>query len=408
MKKTLAAVAVLGAFAGSAFAADVTLYGKVDLGLLYSNTNADSIVGNSTDGYSVENVKSDKMSMKSGGNSGSRWGIKGTEQISEGLTVGFQLEGGFTADDGKQAQNGGVFSRESRLYVQTDFGEIGLGRMGGLDSGSGTYDIVSDGYAMSTGWGDSIGNTGNIFLGQSDRFDNMITYKSPTFAGVTVYAQASLQKASSKTEVEGSSDTDRYYALGATGNWGALSTALVFSTTDYKRDWVNAEGEAKAPQTDSELAKADGREDMSKVLTGYVSYDFGMIKPMLAAQYFDDVKGISWEASDAFKDDFHLANLSKKGYGVMLGATAPLAGGTAFAMVGYNDFESTEELPGAKKAEFDTINFGVGYQYPLSKRTYLYTAAGYTKMSGEWKSEEGKLDTDKKTTVVVAGIVHNF
>ena len=35
MKKTLAALAVLGAFAGSAAAADVTLYGVVDLGLNY-------------------------------------------------------------------------------------------------------------------------------------------------------------------------------------------------------------------------------------------------------------------------------------------------------------------------------------------------------------------------------------
>ena len=43
MKKTLAAVAVLGAFAGSAFAADVTLYGKVDMGLSYQNTKALSI-----------------------------------------------------------------------------------------------------------------------------------------------------------------------------------------------------------------------------------------------------------------------------------------------------------------------------------------------------------------------------
>ena len=34
-KKSLAAVALLGAFAGSAFAADVTLYGVVDEGFLY-------------------------------------------------------------------------------------------------------------------------------------------------------------------------------------------------------------------------------------------------------------------------------------------------------------------------------------------------------------------------------------
>lgn len=404
MKKTLAAVAVLGAFAGSALAADVTLYGKVDLGLQYVNSNSDKIV-NTTDGYDIENIKSDKMGVKSGSNSGSRWGIKGTEQISEGLTVGFQLEGGFNADDGKQAQNGGVFSRESRLYIQTDFGELAFGRMGGLESGSGSYDIISKGFAMSTGWGDSIGKTSNIFLGQSDRFDNMITYKSPTFAGMTVYAQASLQKTSNTDEVEGSSDTDRYYALGATGNWGALSSALTFSTTDYSRTWVN-DVEHNGAGT-----KAEGREDMSKVVTGYVAYDFGMVKPMLSAQYFDDVKGVSWDMSDGLKDTLgkDLGNYSKKGYGVMLGATAPLAGGTAYAMVGYNDFEATEdvqELGG--KAEFDTINFGIGYQYPLSKRTYVYTAAGYTKLSGEVKTEGEKFDADTKTTEVVAGIVHNF
>lgn len=397
MKKTLAAVAVLGAFAGSALAADVTLYGKVDLGLQYVNSNSDQITEEG-----VVNVKSDKMAVKSGSNSGSRWGIKGTEQISEGLTVGFQLEGGFTADDGKQAQNKGIFSRESRLYVQTDFGELAFGRMGGLESGSGSYDIISKGFAMSTGWGDSIGKTGNIFLGQSDRFDNMITYKSPTFAGVTVYAQASLQKTSNTKEVEGSSDTDRYYALGATGNWGALSSALTFSTTDYSRTWVNDVDHNGAG------TKAQGREDMSKVVTGYVAYDFGMVKPMLSAQYFDDVKGISWDASDSFKSQYALADMSKKGYGVMLGATAPLAGGTVYAMVGYNDFESTEEFTDAKKAEFDTVNFGIGYQYPLSKRTYVYTAAGYTKLSGELKAADDKYETETKTTEVVAGIVHNF
>lgn len=36
-KKSLAAVALLGAFAGSAFAADVTLYGVVDEGFLYTH-----------------------------------------------------------------------------------------------------------------------------------------------------------------------------------------------------------------------------------------------------------------------------------------------------------------------------------------------------------------------------------
>lgn len=399
MKKTLAAVAVLGAFAGSAFAADVTLYGKVDLGLQYVNSDVDQITDSAT--LATESVKSDKMAVKSGSNSGPRWGIKGTEQISEGLTVGFQLEGGFDADTGKSAQDGRLFGRESRLYVTTDFGEIAFGRMGGLDSGSGSYDIVSKGYAMSTGWGDTIGKTSKIFLGQSDRFDNMITYKSPTFAGVTVYAQASLQKTASTTEVEGSSDTDRYYALGATGNWGALSSALVFSTTDYSRTWVNDASNNGA------ATKAEGREDMSKVVTGYVAYDFGMVKPMLSAQYFDDVKGVdAWEAAEGVTVPAW-ADYSKKGYGVMLGATAPVGAGTLFAMVGYSDYETTEAVD-EKKVEFDAMNFGLGYQYPLSKRTYVYTAAGYTKINAEWAKGDNKLDADNQTTEVVAGIVHNF
>ena len=41
MKKTLAAVAVLGAFAGSALAADVQLYGIVDLGFNYTHIDGD-------------------------------------------------------------------------------------------------------------------------------------------------------------------------------------------------------------------------------------------------------------------------------------------------------------------------------------------------------------------------------
>ena len=72
MKKTLAAVAVLGAFAGSALAADVTLYGKIDLGLQYKNVNPD-----------VEGVASeDSWGMNSGNSASSRFGLKGSEEIS--------------------------------------------------------------------------------------------------------------------------------------------------------------------------------------------------------------------------------------------------------------------------------------------------------------------------------------
>ena len=77
MKKTLAALAVLGAFAGSALAAEVQLYGILDTGVGYSHIDIDK--------PDVNDV--DSLEMKSGVGSGSRWGLKGTEELGNGLTV---------------------------------------------------------------------------------------------------------------------------------------------------------------------------------------------------------------------------------------------------------------------------------------------------------------------------------
>ena len=418
MKKTLAAVAVLGAFAGSALAADVTLYGKVDLGLNYTHTD-------------VDGVSSDNWGMKSGQNSGSRFGIKGTEQISEGLTVGFQLENGFDADDGrfKYGNDDGerIFGREARLFVQTDFGELGFGRMGGLDSGSGSYDIFGGNAGVfGTGWSD-IGSDSAIFLGMSSRYDNMITYKSPTFGGVTVYAQASLKQDSSKDGDEASSKADRYYSLGATGTWGALSTGLVASMYDYARNGnktgsISVDSDHIFPPDDQ--VKDVTTDDDGFAVGAFVAYDFNVTKVTLGAQYFDGVQQSrgsaegTLEITPAYNPAGDIAfegskvsytygeeSAGAKGYGVMLGAVTPLGTGSLYTSIGYRDSENADENYGGQLDE-TVYQVAVGYTYPLSKRTYLYTAAGYTQ---EELDKGGNTDTVKtKTTEVVAGIVHNF
>lgn len=394
MKKTLVAVAVLGVFAGSALAADVTIYGKVDLGLQYQNTNTDIFtVYEVTDhiGYGdITNIKDDKWGLKSGSNTGSRLGIKGSEQISENLTIGFQLEHGFEADSGDFSDKDRMFNRESRLWARMAFGEIGMGRMGSLDSGLGSYNLMGDASVFGTGWGDTIGTESAVFLGLGTRMDNTITYKSPTFAGVTVYAQASLGSG----DEEGSSDADRYYGLGAQGQWDALSAALTVSTTDYKREFANASG-----------------EDSSLVVSGYAAYDFGVVKSTLGVQYYDNVKNnpVTYEfatpeiaeGEEAKAWAEVVASSMIKGYGVLLGAEAPIAGGTLLASVGYADYEVVQDAA----IEGDTFSFGVGYQYPLSKRTYLYAGAGYTKTSVDVGSIFG---LESKTIEVVSDLVHNF
>lgn len=90
----------------------MTLYGKVDVGLQYKNTNSDVITA---DGV-IDNQKDDSFGMRSSNSSTSRWGVKGTEEISDNMKVGFQLEGGFTADDGRSDNDNRLFGRESRLF----------------------------------------------------------------------------------------------------------------------------------------------------------------------------------------------------------------------------------------------------------------------------------------------------
>ena len=380
-KKSLAAVAVLGAFAGSALAADVQLYGLVDLGLNWTQ---------------VDNGKTttDSFGMGSGQNSGSRFGLKGTEDLGNGYKVGFNLENSFKADDGALDKGSRLFHRESILFVETPYGELSAGRTGGLDSGVGRYGQMGSGAtAMSTGW-DNIAKTSKVFLGLGDRMDNTLTYQSPKFAGVTVLAQASLKKSNVndkgvaiETE-EGSSDADRYYGLGVTYGVGAFNTGLVVSQADYGRAAVNGNN----PQNDDDML----------TVSGFVNYDFGMIKPMFAAQYWDGGKDYDGAASVNITSD--KKNYATKGYGLVVGATAPVVGGTLKVTAGWNDYETLFETAQDGNGEGNNFMVGVGYEYPLSKRTFVYTAAGYSEKKVEWKTEEDKT----KTSEVMFGMVHKF
>ena len=93
MKKSLVALAVLAA-ACSAQAADIQLYGRVDTGLAYTSTDSDKVGTDAVNSFE----------MKSGFTTGNRWGIKGGEDLGNGMKVGFVLESGFESDDGTLGQ----------------------------------------------------------------------------------------------------------------------------------------------------------------------------------------------------------------------------------------------------------------------------------------------------------------
>lgn len=406
MKKTLAAVAVLGAFAGTALAADVTLYGKIDGGLNYTHQKVES----QTDGAGpVHSASSDDFTFKSGQNSASRFGLKGTEQITDGLTVGFQLENGFSVDDGKMGQGSRLFGREARVYVQTEFGEIGFGRMGGLDSGSGSYDLIAGSSVFGAGWGEYTGTMDLFFKGVSDRYDNMITYKSPKFAGLTLVAQASLGKDTSDNTEEGGHLADRYYAVGLGADYGALKGGLTFSMQDYG----GISGRKDGTGAGTQIADGFYNDSDGYTVTAYGAYDFGVTKVSLGAQYFDNVAQVRGSRKGAVNAtvgfEWKDVDFGVTGYGVILGAITPIAGGNLYTSLGYADYEAADLEKGSvdDKADCKVYGVGVGYQYPLSKRTYVYTAASYTHETSNEGTANAK-DLDSDVTEVMMGLVHNF
>ena len=176
-KKSLIAIAALGALAGSAVAADVTLYGLVDYGFNYQHRDID------VQGYD----EADGFEMRSGQNSGSRFGLKGTEDLGNGLTVGFILENQFNSDDGSLTDDDHFFRRESSLLLQGGFGKVAMGRMGSINGGTSSwakYGVLS---AFGTSW-DYSAQAGSWAIG-GGLWDNMIAYETPDFAGFKVFAQ---------------------------------------------------------------------------------------------------------------------------------------------------------------------------------------------------------------------------
>lgn len=388
MKKTLAAVAVLGAFAGSAVAADVTLYGLVDYSVRYQNLDADMA--------GVD--KTNKVDMKSGANSGSRFGLKGTEDLGNGVKVGFVLENGFDADTGALGDKkwNRLFDREAQLFVDGSFGRVSFGRVGQLASANGSYGLLGVTGPFSTGYGDA--TSGLKFVGANGftRFDNTITYMTPSFAGLTVYAQYSMDtNGADEVGVENESSSDRYYGIGAKFVAGGLTLVGVVDSINY----ATVGGNAVVQDMDDALTVTIGG-----------NYDFQVAKVYFGGQYFDNAKAVATNnvtVDDANKKavigkGYTLGTLGAEGWGLGLGVGVPVMGGTASAYAGYLDADSVDD----SDASLKRFTGAVGYSYTFSKRTSMYSTLSYTK--DEYKAA-ANADKVKPTSVeAIVGLIHKF
>ena len=342
MKKTLAAVAILGAFAGSAMA-DVTVYGRIDTGFLYNDDGTNQTV-----------------TMENGQSTGSRWGIKGSHQLAEGVKAGFVLEARLYGDTGVEGKDGKAFERESVVYVASNYGTVYAGRINSFWSDGGSVAMFSNYAAFGTG--SNVGYGTGMMVGHG-RTDNTVAYVSPSMGGVKVYAEYAAGADKAEFKAAG----DQHAGVGV----------------EYK---AGAFGLAFAAMQDNE--KGSVNDDLMTINLA-ATYDFGCAKAYLAGQYYEG-------ADKAGKfDKVGVAGEDLEGYAVNLGADVPMAGGKL--TVGGTYAAGENQKTGA---EYDGYNVAVQYVYPFSKQVQAYAGVGYTKLESEGTEFEAKL--------AMAGMVVRF
>ncbi|KVL46918.1 hypothetical protein WS99_23915 [Burkholderia territorii] len=212
MNKSIIALAAVGAFSSLAHAqSSVTLYGIIDEGLSYTNNVA---VAGANGNVTRGNV----FALQSGVLQGSRWGLKGTEDLGGGMKAIFQVENGFNASNGALGQGGRMFGRQAYVGLSSaNAGTVTLGRQ---------YDSVVDYLGPMTAngnWGGAFfshpfdnDNTDNSF-----RINNSVKYTSANYGG---FQFGGLYGFSNSTQFS----NNRAWSVGARYSNGPFTVAAAY------------------------------------------------------------------------------------------------------------------------------------------------------------------------------------
>ena len=367
MKKTLIALAALGAMAGAAQAqSTVTIYGLLD-------ANFGSYKTNVVSGATVQSLTQTKID--SGGLNGSRWGMRFSEDIGGGMAVIGNLESGINLDAGSSAQGGLLFGRRANVGISSGFGTVVIGR------NSSSYDDVSADHAMmgatifdpsNTNNGPAVTPAGVLTLvgrnttwvGYNTRFNNSVKYITPNFSGFT----GSLMYAFGEDKT-----TTNSASKSVSANLKYVNGPLLVSGGYQSETAVGSVGSLGAgtkPALENSLIS--------------VAYDFGVAK-VGAGFNRAKIKDIAPGTSLAAQKEWNLS------VAVPLGATTISAG---YAQSKGDDLGKS-------------TGYGIQALYSLSKRTTLYAGAQSTKNYDKLLAAFA-VNNSARTTTYAAGLRHTF
>ena len=374
MKKTLIALAIMGASASAAYAqSHVTIYGVVDTGL----------------------VKETGTDLRMGSNVDSRLGFRGVEDLGSNMKATFELERRFNLNDGTQS-NPPEFDINNPITNVADLENV--------DRTNWNYNDFISGKRVDWVGAANVGLKGDAW-GQV-RLGRVNNLSVETFRMLDPFNQygvgASLAKAN-LLRSEQLSNTIRYdspswsgFGLGATYTLGQNSKGSTPSALFY--DQIGNDGWAVNLKYDNGpillLANYDRAADSNDSYTWNVggAYNYAGFKVSLGYQD-SRLKLFEAAGTGAFKEKDWIVGLQYK--------TGPHTIGAS-----YN--RGKVEVAGTN---FDgsTNKYALGYTYDMSKRTSVYANVAYTdndeEIAGYYNLNGSNRDS---VTGVQVGITHKF
>jgi predicted porin len=354
MKRSLVAIAVLTAVTGALAQSNVTLYGRLDLGMA-SNKNTASAGGAGI--VPSTTSKSFSLAGAQGVRTGGRLGVRGTEDLGGGLKAGFNIETRVNPDS--SASTFGT-TRNGNLSLAGGFGTVTIG----------TYDNAFDdlrGYSASTAGvagGDFLSNTTGAYI--DGRSTNSLGYRSPSFGGFYVRGDFVRQKIDTTPVLNGVRTLGYIAAVGYDN--GPLSALATIGGGKNIVLPANAGGKVR----DFGVG---------------VSYDLGIAVPYVQ---FEQVK-----------NSFVPAPGYDKVRAFEVGSKFPLGAFTPYITLSSGKASTQAGTSGKLRG------FQIGTTYDISKRTYVYTAFGTDKTT-QATVAAGSTGALNKNTGYALGIVHSF
>lgn len=360
MNKSLIALAVLGAFAGAASAqSSVTLYGRADVNVTHSksgdNVNGGDSVTRLDDGGDFSGI------------GGSRWGLRGVEDLGGGVTAFFVLESGFRTDTGAAGDTTRLFNRAANVGIASkQMGSIGFGR---FDSFTRRTNAIIDVTGLGEIKPDEAQGGSSQYQTFGQRVDNTIQYESPSFSGFGVQLRYGLGEYVTGAVNESIKDNAGIRVSYANG---PVNVALAY-------EWRLDE---------------KGSDDEDKTLTLGGSYNFGAFKLHAGYQKTSDVT-VATRASATAALVAPAATAVEDHTAYSLGVSVPMGKFTVNAQYIYGE----DELFNGTDRDFR--KYGISVRYALSKRTTLYSAL--TDRSGDVKD-----NLTQKRNITLFGLAHTF